>query len=104
MNDQTGIAGSRGAALATAESDIGPPQHDDGASDPRQVAALVLAQTGVVHAKKDELTGAIKTLTDMAHEMARAYVGQLQATQQLARQVKTLEGQVGGIGTERSAV
>jgi hypothetical protein len=71
--------------------------------DPRQVAALVVAQTGVVNAKKDELSSAIKALTDMGHQLARAYVGQMQTTQELAQRVKALEATAGGPGTDRAA-
>jgi hypothetical protein len=94
MNEYARTADPAGGAVAT-ESDAGAQHHDDGVTDPREVAALVLAQTGVVNAKKDELTGAIKALTDMAHRMAREYVGQMQATQELTQRVRVLEGQLG---------
>jgi hypothetical protein len=64
-------------------------------TDPRQVAALVMAQSSVVNAKKDELTIAIKALTDVAQQLGRAYVGQMQVIQHLAQRVKVLEAKTG---------
>lgn len=60
-------------------------------SDPLQVTAIVLAQMNVVNAKKDELTIAIKGLTDITQQLTHAYAGQMQVIEQLANRVKALE-------------
>jgi hypothetical protein len=60
-------------------------------SDPREVAAVVMARMNVVNDRKDELTIAIKGLTDLTQQLTRAYAGQVQLIEQLTRRVKTLE-------------
>jgi len=60
-------------------------------ADPRQVAALVLARMTAVNAKKDELTIAIKGLTDITQQLTRAYAAQMQVIQQLTTRVQALE-------------
>jgi hypothetical protein len=60
-------------------------------SHPREVAALVMAQMNMVNAKKDELTIAIKGLTDIAQQLTQAYAGQVKLIEQLAGRVKALE-------------
>ena len=59
-------------------------------SQPREVAALVLTQIDQVNAKKDELTIAIKALTDLTKQLATSYANQMLAIEQLTRRVKTL--------------
>jgi hypothetical protein len=61
-------------------------------SDPREVAALVLTQIDQVNTKKDELTIAIKALTDLTKQLATSYGNQMLAIEQLTRRVKALEG------------
>lgn len=61
-------------------------------SHPREVAALVLTQIDQVNTKKDELTLAIKALTDLTKQLATAYANQTLAIEQLTRRVKALEG------------
>lgn len=73
-------------------------QNTQAISDPRQVAAVVMAQMNMVNAKKDELTIAIKGLTDITQELARAYAGQVQIIQRLANRVKALEVTAGATG------
>jgi len=60
-------------------------------SDPRDVAALVLARTKQVTAKKDELTVAIDALIDVARQLTRSYGAQLVAIEHLRLRVKALE-------------
>ena len=60
-------------------------------SDPREVAALVLARTKQVTAKKDELTLAIDALIDVAKQLTRSYGAQLVAIEHLRLRVKALE-------------
>jgi hypothetical protein len=61
-------------------------------SHPREVAALVLTQIDQVNTKKDELTLAIKALTDLTKQLATAYANQTLAIEQLTRRVSALEG------------
>lgn len=67
-------------------------------SHPREVAAAVIAQMNMVNVKKDELTIAIKGLTDITQQLARAYAGQVQVIQRLANRVKALEVTTGATG------
>ena len=67
-------------------------------SDPREVAMAIMARMNLVNAKKDELTIAIKGLSDLTQQLAQAYAGQVQIIQQLANRVKALEEQVGTNG------
>jgi glycerol-3-phosphate dehydrogenase len=60
-------------------------------SDPHQIAALVMARMNLINAKKDELTIAIKGLTDLTQQLVQAYAGQMQVIEQLAARVKALE-------------
>jgi hypothetical protein len=60
-------------------------------SDPCEVAAVVMARMNVVNDRKDELTIAIKGLTDFTQQLTRAYATQVQLIEQLSRRVKTLE-------------
>lgn len=60
-------------------------------ADPRQVATMVMARMNVINAKKDELTIAIKGLTDITQQLTHAYAAQMQVIQQLATRVKALE-------------
>lgn len=60
-------------------------------SHPREVAALVLTQIDQVNARKDELTIAIKALTDLTKQLATSYANQMLAIEQLTRRVNTLE-------------
>jgi hypothetical protein len=64
-------------------------------SHPREVAAVVMAQIHTVNAKKDELTIAMKGLTDLTQQLARAYAGQVQFIEQLVTRVKALEEPAG---------
>lgn len=60
-------------------------------SDPRDVATLVMSRMSVVNAKKDELTIAIKGLTDVTQQLANAYAEQMKAIERLFKRVKALE-------------
>ncbi len=52
----------------------------------------MLTQIDQVNSKKDELTAAIKALTDLTKQLATAYANQTLAIEQLTRRVKALEG------------
>jgi len=60
-------------------------------TDPREIAAIVMAQMGAVKAKKDDLDNAIKTLTDLTQQLVVAYTQQAQFIQRLAQRAKALE-------------
>lgn len=60
-------------------------------SNPNDVASLVLMQVDAVSAKKDELTIAIKGLTDTSKQLVRAYAEHAKAIQKLQLRIKQLE-------------
>lgn len=60
-------------------------------SDPREVAAVVMARMNQVNARKDELAVAINALVDITEQLTRTYSAQLLAVEQLRRRVKALE-------------
>jgi len=61
-------------------------------SNPNDIAGLVMMQIDNINAKKDDLTIAIKGLTDTSKQLVRAYAQQQQVIARLAEQVKPLEG------------
>jgi hypothetical protein len=56
-----------------------------------------------INAKKDELTIAIKGLTDLTQQLVQAYAGQMQVIEQLATRLKALEEKAGANGVHRKA-
>jgi len=60
-------------------------------TDPREIAAIVMAQMGVVNAKKEDLAKAITTLTDMTQQLVVAYAQQARFIERLAQRAKALE-------------
>jgi len=73
-------------------------------SNPEDVASLVLMQIDMVNARKDELTIAIKGLSDLTRQLVRAYGENTQTIQQLQRKVSKLEGKKGsGSASDSSA-
>ena len=60
-------------------------------SDPRQIAAVVMARMNLINTKKDELTIAIKGLMDLTQQLVQAYAGQMQVIEQLAARLKAME-------------
>lgn len=64
-------------------------------SRPGDIAGLVMMQIDAVNAKKDELTIAIKGLTDTAKQLVRAYADHAQAIANLRDRIKVLEGHAG---------
>jgi hypothetical protein len=60
-------------------------------SDPREVATLVMARMAMIHSKKDELTIAIKGLSDVTQQLSVAYGQQMQSIERLTLRVKALE-------------
>ena len=72
-------------------------------SDPRQIAAVVMARMNLINTKKDELTIAMKGLTDLTQQLVQAYAAQMQAIEQLAARLKALEEQAGVSGVNGQA-
>jgi glycerol-3-phosphate dehydrogenase len=60
-------------------------------STPNDVAGLVMMQIDAVSAKKDELTIAIKGLTDTSKQLVRAYAEHAKAIQKLQQRISQLE-------------
>lgn len=60
-------------------------------SNPNDVAGLVMMQIDNINAKKDDLTIAIKGLTDTSKQLVRAYAQQQQVIAKLAERLKKLE-------------
>jgi hypothetical protein len=91
--DKAKTAGKPGAETSRAGADgAAAKSHTRTVSHPREVAALVLTQIDQVNAKKDELTIAIKALTDLTKQLATSYASQMLAIEQLTRRVNALEG------------
>jgi len=60
-------------------------------SSPNDVASVVLMQIDAVNAKKDDLTIAVKGLTDTTKQLVRAYAEHAKAIQKLQLRIKQLE-------------
>jgi len=73
-------------------------------SDPRQIAAVVMARMNLINTKKDELTIAMKGLTDLTQQLVQAYATQMQVIEQLATRLKAVEEQAGANGVNGPAV
>jgi hypothetical protein len=63
---------------------------------PNDVASLVMMQIDAINAKKDELTIAIKGMTDLARQLVRVYAEQAQTIQTLGERMKKLEEKAEG--------
>ena len=61
--------------------------------NPNDVAALVLMQVDAINAKKDELTLAVKNLTDLTKQLAKVYGEQAKAIHELQARVNKLESE-----------
>ena len=59
-------------------------------SRPEDVAGLVLMQIDLVNARKDDLTIAIKGLSDLTRQLVRAYGENMQTIDQLQSTVKKM--------------
>jgi hypothetical protein len=62
---------------------------------PQDVLHLVLQQMEAVTTKKDELTIALKALTDLTKQLARAYATHTNTIAALQARVQALEARVG---------
>ena len=81
-----------------------PRQQPQAISDPRQIAAVVMARMNLINTKKDELTIAIKGLTDLTQQLVQAYAAQMQVIEQLATRLKAVEEKAGVSGMNGQAV
>ena len=93
MNEPMKAAATAPAPVANpaATASAGEAQPRKVITDPREIAAIVMAQMGVVNAKKEDLAKAIKTLTDMTQQLVVAYAQQARFIERLAQRAKTLE-------------
>ena len=78
-----------------AQTPAAPPPQPQAISDPRQIAAVVLGRMNLINTKKDELTIAMKGLTDLTQQLVQAYAGQMQVIEQLATRLKVVEEKAG---------
>ena len=70
-----------------------PKQERRGVSNPNDVASLIMMQVDAVNTKKDDLTIAIKGLTDLTKQLTRAYAEHTNTIQKLAEKIQELEKQ-----------
>lgn len=84
----------------TAKSKNGPDNPEKGGagqnrqrviSNPDDVARLVMMQIDAINARKDDLTIAIKGLTDTTRQLVRAYAQQAGVIQAMRKKIKELE-------------
>ena len=103
----------QGQATAVVEAPVGTPAMDTPAaprpqpqaiSDPRQIAAIMMARINHINTKKDELTIAIKGLTDLTQQLVQAYAAQMQVIEQLATRLKAVEETAGAPAVNGHAV
>lgn len=87
-------AGNKGSAKSAAGQDQPTTgnQQPRVVSSPQDVASLVLMQIDAVNGKKDELTIAIKGLSDLTKQLVRAYGENTKLIQELQQRLKALEG------------
>ena len=64
-------------------------------SNPDDVARLVMMQIDAINARKDDLTIAIKGLTDTTRQLVRAYAQQAGVIQAMRKKIEELEEKVG---------
>ena len=94
------------APVSTPAGDItaAPRPQPQAIADPRQIAAVVMARMNLINTKKDELTIAIKGLTDLTQQLVQAYAAQMQVIEQLAARLKAMEETSGTKGVNGQAI
>jgi hypothetical protein len=102
--EQTMAAVDVPTGTPTSDTPATPRPQPQAISDPRQIAAVVMARMNLINTKKDELTIAIKGLTDLTQQLVQAYAAQMQAIEQLATRLKALEEKAGVSGVNGQAV
>jgi hypothetical protein len=85
--------GADGAVTGMVKSGTGQQQRT--ISKPEDVAKLVMMQIDAVSGKKDDLTIALKQLTDTMRQLVRAYAQQAVVIQGMAKKLKELEEKTG---------
>lgn len=60
-------------------------------SNPENIAKLVMLQIDAIGARKDDLTVALRRLTDTTRQLARAYAQQTAVIQGMRKKIKELE-------------
>ena len=60
-------------------------------TDPREVAATVMARLQQVKSRRDQMTAAVDDVVDIAQQLTRAYARQVLLIDQLRRRIKVLE-------------
>ncbi len=60
-------------------------------SNPEDIAKLVMMQIDAINTRKDDLTVALKGLTDTTRQLVRAYARQASVIQGMAKKIKELE-------------
>ncbi len=63
-------------------------------SNPEDIAKLVMMQIDAINTRKDDLTVALKGLTDTTRQLVRAYAQQASVIQGMAKKIQELEGKV----------
>jgi hypothetical protein len=110
--EESGDMSEQGQTKAAVEALVGQPavgtptatrQQPAVISDPREIAAVVMARMNLINAKKDELSIAIKGLTDLTQQLVRAYAGQMQVIEQIATRLKALEEKTSSNGVHGHA-
>src|SRR5262245_48348835 len=89
---------------SAADTPVAPRPQPQAIADPRQIAAIVMARINHINTKKDELTIAIKGLTDLTQQLVQAYAGQMQVIEQLATRLKAMEETAGAKALNGHAV
>lgn len=79
------------AANSGNEESPGTGQNAKVISHPNDIATLVMAQVNAVNSKKDDLTIAVKQLTDITQQLVQAYAGHMNMIGQLNRRLEELE-------------
>ena len=92
-NETKNKNGAEGAAKDIAKPGAGQQQRT--ISNPEDVAKLVMMQIDAVSGKKDDLTIALKQLTDTLRQLTRAYAQQAAVIQGMAKKLKELEEKTG---------
>jgi hypothetical protein len=82
--------GSRATPPPGAAAQAAAPQQPRVVSRPEDVAGLVLMQIDLVNARKDDLTIAIKGLSDLTRQLVRAYGENMQTIGELQSKVKKM--------------
>lgn len=92
-NETKNKNGAEGAAKDMAKPGTGQQQRT--ISNPEDVAKLVMMQIDAVSGKKDDLTIALKQLTDTMRQLVRAFAQQAAVIQGMAKKIKELEEKPG---------